>query len=149
MRRQTPAPDTLRDGEAGTMTTWMLAMVIMILFLGGLTLDLWRALSERRAVASIVDAAAIAGSGGIDQGAFRATGTVQLAPELAEARAWANLAAQTDTDAITQTTVEATTTGIVVTATAPIELGLTGVLLAGQPPLQVTVAGASGPQFDT
>lgn len=132
------------------MTMWMLAMVIMILGLGGLTLDLWRALSERRALTSIVDAAAIAGSSGIDQAAFRATGVIQLDPALAEQRAWDNLAAQTDTPALTAApTVTATPTGIVVAATTEVDLGLTRVLLLTATPLQVSAAGASGPQFDT
>lgn len=64
--------------EEGTMLTWLLATLMLLMGAGGLSLDLWRAYSERRAVAGAVDAAAIAGTSGIDESHLRATGRVRL-----------------------------------------------------------------------
>ncbi|MGH9030897.1 MAG: pilus assembly protein TadG-related protein, partial [Acidimicrobiia bacterium] len=49
------------------MTVWMLGLCLMLLLLGGISLDLWRAFSERRALASAADAAAIAGASALDE----------------------------------------------------------------------------------
>ena len=43
-----------------------LGLAIVVLALGGLSIDLWRILSEHGRLAGITDAAAIAGAGGID-----------------------------------------------------------------------------------
>lgn len=78
-------------GEEGTTITWLLATLVMVMGVGGLSLDLWRAYSERRAVAGAVDAAAIAGTSGIDEQYLRSTGRVRLDPSRAIQLARANL----------------------------------------------------------
>lgn len=70
----------------GYAVFWMLGLAVMLLFLGGISLDLWRAFSERRALASLADAAALAGAGEIVAETAR-EGDVRLDPARAEARA--------------------------------------------------------------
>ncbi len=71
MRRQ-------RD-ERGTVTLWVLGLCICVLFLAGLSLDLWRAVAVRRELSAMADAAATAGANGLDEPALRA-GTLRLDP---------------------------------------------------------------------
>lgn len=72
--------------DRGSVTLWILGLVLMILALGGLSLDLWRGIAVRRGVAAVADAAAVAGANGIDEEAYR-TGTLRLDPTRAEALA--------------------------------------------------------------
>jgi Flp pilus assembly protein TadG len=60
---------------------------VALLFLGGISLDLWRSFSARRALASIADAAAIAGASGIDQARFDSANQLALDPELSRSLA--------------------------------------------------------------
>ena len=57
----------------------MLGLCIALMFLGGLSLDLWRAVADRRELSSMADAAATAGANGVDVEALRA-GTLRLDP---------------------------------------------------------------------
>ena len=68
--------------ERGTITLWVLGLCIALMFLGGLSLDLWRAVAVRRELSSMADTAATAGANGVDEGALRA-GTLQLDPDRA------------------------------------------------------------------
>ena len=51
-----------RAAEHGTITLWILGLCLMLFLLGGISLDLWRSFSERRALAATADAAALAGA---------------------------------------------------------------------------------------
>jgi len=86
--------------ESGTITLWMLGLCLMLFLLGGISLDLWRAFSERRALAATADAAAVAGASALDEGAYRSTGVVRLVPADAQRRAQASLADQLDRRAV-------------------------------------------------
>jgi len=130
--------------ERGSVALWLLGLCVMLLFVGGLSLDLWRAFTERRALAVAVDAAAVAGASGIDVDAFRATGAVVLDPAEAEALAAANLAAQSGLDALTGVTVSALPAAITVEATGAVELTLTRMLLDAEP-LPIRVAATAEP----
>ena len=123
---------TLRR-EEGSMTIWMLGLCVMLLFLGGISLDLWRAFAERRALAERVDSAAVAGGSGIDESAFRANSVVQLDPARADALAWANLSDQPTDPALLSQDVSASTGTVTVTATGQVRFTLLGVLLVGKP----------------
>jgi hypothetical protein len=119
--------------EEGSMTIWMLGLCVMLLFLGGISLDLWRAFAERRALAERVDSAAVAGGSGIDESAFRASSVVQLDPARADSLAWANLNDQPADPALLSQDVSASTRTVTVTATGQVHFTLLGVLLAGKP----------------
>jgi len=57
--------------QHGMITLWILGLVIAVMFLGGLGLDLWRAIAVRREVSTMADAAATAGANGLDENALR------------------------------------------------------------------------------
>lgn len=136
----------LRSSDAGSITVWMLGVCVTLLFLGGISLDLWRVLSERRALAGLVDAAAIAGASGIDEGHFRATGQLQLAPRRAEALAAANLAAQADNRSLTAWSATASTEQVTVTAAGAVEFTLLKALLPDTGPLAIEVTATAPPR---
>jgi hypothetical protein len=110
-------------GERGSVTIWVLGLSIGVLFLGGISLDLWRVYSERRALANIADAAAVAGSTGLLPAAAR-TGGAQLDVALAEERARNSILSQTDTAALTDAAVRATPEQIVVVVAGEVEFTL-------------------------
>ena len=53
------------------ITLWILGLTISVMFLGGLGLDLWRAIAVRREVSVMADAAVTAGANGLDEPALR------------------------------------------------------------------------------
>ena len=57
--------------QHGMITLWVLGLTISVMFLGGLGLDLWRAIAVRREVSVMADAAATAGANGLDETALR------------------------------------------------------------------------------
>ena len=143
----TPARGTPRGGgrrrssEAGAVTLWLLGMCMVLFALGGLSLDLWRAFSHRRAVAGIVDAAAVAGASGVDTAHYRSTGQVRLDLPLAEQLARANLARQADPGGLlAPPAILVTPEDVTVSAQAAVELTLLKVLLADEPALVVGVS---------
>lgn len=77
-RRPAPRTGSTAGGEDGTVTIWLLGLAVAVLFLGGLSVDLWRVVAERRELAGIVDGAAVAGASVIDEAAFRSSGQVLL-----------------------------------------------------------------------
>ena len=141
MRRGAP---NRRDDEAGTITLWMLGLCVVLLFLGGLSIDLWRAFTERRELAGVVDSAAIAGASAIDEDHFRSTGEVVLDPRLATATACAYLADLTrpvECDGIA-----AAPQVIEVRATRQVRFTFLKVLLPDQAPLTIDVSARVEPR---
>jgi len=132
-------------GESGTMTIWMLGLCLMLLLLGGISLDLWRAFSERRALASAADAAAIAGASALDEPAYRQTGEVRLAPAAAEQRAEASLTQQFDRRALRGSRVAADDQAVVVEVTGSVHFSLLQVLAPGDA-FEITVRATARPQ---
>ena len=131
--------------ERGTITLWLLGLCMMLLLLGGISLDLWRAFSERRSLAAAADAAAIAGATALDTDAYRASGTVQLIPAAAEARALASLRDQLDTRSLRDVKIHADTTAVTVEVHG--EVGFTLLQLADPGgDLPITVRAIARPQ---
>lgn len=58
-------------GERGSVTIWILALSMVLMVLGGLSIDLWRVLAERRLLAATADAAAVAAVSAIDLSLYR------------------------------------------------------------------------------
>ncbi len=103
----------MRRDERGFITLWVLGLTVAVLFLGGLGVDLWRAIAVRREVSAMADAAATAGANGLDESALRG-GRLELddgrvrglvAAELAEYPAAARLDGAAVTRSDTQVTV--------------------------------------------
>lgn len=75
-----------RDG--GSVTVWLMVVPLLVMLVGGMTVDLWAAWSARGRIASIADEAVIAGASAVSVGAGRARGQqVALDPIEAQQRA--------------------------------------------------------------
>ncbi|HUP70363.1 MAG TPA: pilus assembly protein TadG-related protein [Acidimicrobiales bacterium] len=132
--------------ERGSITLWVLGLCMLMLFVGGISLDLWRAFSERRALAGAVDAAAVAGSSGIDAAHYRETNELLLDPGLAEELATENLAAQPDTRSLVGADIAATSGEVVVRATGRVSFTLLRLFMPDAAPFTVTVEATADPR---
>lgn len=66
----------LRTEEAGFSAPIMiLVMAMMVMIIGGISVDLWRVIAEHRDVTGLTDGAAIAGATAVDIAAFEADPT--------------------------------------------------------------------------
>ncbi len=109
--------------DRGSITLWVLGLAVMVLFLGGISLDLWRAFEVREDLAAMADSAANAGASQVDGDTYRDTGTLQLDGQAAAVAANANLDAQQDSGKITSRTIDAS--GPVLTVRLEGEVGFT------------------------
>jgi hypothetical protein len=64
-------------GERGSATVFVLGLCVSVLFIGGIGIDLWRAIALRRELSALADAVATSAANGVDPDALRA-GTVVL-----------------------------------------------------------------------
>jgi Flp pilus assembly protein TadG len=117
-------PDIGGTRESGTITLWMLGLCLMLFLLGGISLDLWRAFSERRSLAATADAAAVAGASALDEAAYRNSGAVRLVAADAQRRARASLADQLDRRALRDARVEATEDAVMITVGGSVDFSL-------------------------
>jgi Flp pilus assembly protein TadG len=131
--------------ESGTITMWMLGLCVMLFLLGGISLDLWRAFSERRSLAATADAAAVAGASSLDEAAYRSSGAVRLVPADAERRARASLAEQLDRRALRDARVAATVDEITVTVGGAVGFSLLQIVAPGDE-FAITVHATARPQ---
>lgn len=135
------------DRERGSITVWLLGLAVLLLFAGGLSLDLWRAVGARQLLANAADAAAIAGSTGIDTARFRDTGEIVLDPAVAEQRVRGSLAHQGAPLAVPPAIeVAPDPPRVQVVLTGRVRLTLLHVLLPNQPPLTIRVSAVSAPR---
>jgi uncharacterized membrane protein len=70
---------------------WMLGLAFALMTLGVLSVDFWALIAERRELASLADASAVAAASTVDEAAWRHHGALRLDRGLAEARAMALL----------------------------------------------------------
>jgi Flp pilus assembly protein TadG len=95
-----------KDCQRGdALVIWCLGLAVLLLPLGGISVDLWHGISDERALQAAASAAAIAGSSGIDQTAYRANGSVVLDPRQATQLAAQTLADQSGTPTLSQAPV--------------------------------------------
>lgn len=132
-------------GESGTTTLWMLGLCLMLFLLGGVSLDLWRAFSERRSLAAAADAAAVAGASALDEAAYRSSGAVRLVPSDARRRAQASLADQLDRRALRDARVEATEEEVSVVVGGTVDFSLLQMASPGNE-FAITVRATARPQ---
>jgi Flp pilus assembly protein TadG len=119
------------------VTLWLLGVSVMLLALGGVSVDLWRSFSERRALAAGADAAALAGASAIDEDRYRASGVLALVPAVAERRARASLAAQLDRAAMRAAAVYATDASVTVVVRGEVGFTLLGMFDHGSFDIEV------------
>ncbi len=130
--------------DRGSITIWILGLVILVMALGGLSLDLWRGFVVRKAVAAAADAAAVAGASGIDETAWRA-GILELDPDRARSLAERTLLAEPDT-AVMRWNIQVTATAIAVTVERDVALTLLRLMTPSGEPLHVRVRATARPQ---
>jgi Flp pilus assembly protein TadG len=118
-------------GERGTITLWVLGLCIALLFLGGLSLDLWRAVAERRQLSAMADSAATAGANGVDVQALRA-GTLHLDPLRARAIALASLDEDAHAGALDGIDVTVVGNRVTVTLRDHVRFSLLGIFMGGR-----------------
>jgi Flp pilus assembly protein TadG len=131
--------------ESGTVTLWMLGLCLMLFLLGGISLDLWRAFSERRSLSATADAAAVAGASALDEAAYRSSGAVRLVPADAQRRARASLADQLDRRALRDARIEATEDTVRVTVGGSVDFSLLQIVAPGDE-FAITVHATARPQ---
>ena len=128
--------------ERGSITLWVLGLTVMVLFLGGISLDLWRAFEMREDLASMADSAANAGASQVDGATYRETGTLRLEARSAAAAADANLDAQQDSGRIRTRTI--TAAGPVLTVQLEGEVGFTLLrIFLGAGSISITATGSA------
>jgi hypothetical protein len=119
--------------EVGSATVLGVGMIIVMLFVGGVSYDLWRVFGERRVLAETADAAAAAGANGIDVDGYRQDGLLLLDPRLAEILAAESLLAQSDVGSLTAFTIEASTEVVVVEVSGRVDITLLDLFTRGEP----------------
>ena len=110
--------------ERGSVTLWMVGMMLVVLVVGGISIDLWRALSAHREVAAVVDSAAVAAGSGIDEVIWRNEGRLVLDPARVEARVVLSVGSQEGTAPVAIAVVTAPD-GSEATVTGSTAVGLT------------------------
>ena len=133
----------IRD-ECGTMTLWVLGLCIMVLFLGGLSLDMWRVIAVRRSLVAMADAGATAGANGIDEGALR-QGVLRIDPSLARAHATEALEAQAGWDAIEAADIDVVGNRVTVAVQTHVDFTLLGIFVHGDP-VEVDASASAEPR---
>ena len=116
--------------EHGTITLWVLGLCVALLFLGGLSVDLWRAIAVRRELSAMADAAATAGASGLDEDALRA-GTIRLDPVRARARALDSLSRNARTPVLEAMRVDVVGDQVVVTVRDDVPFSLLRIFMGG------------------
>lgn len=129
--------------ERGSITIWLLGLVLVLFGLGGAVLDLWRVLGTRAELALLVDSAAIAATSALDEDALRLDGTVVLMAADARHRAAVVLAA----DPPARSLVEVAGDTAVVTAETEVPLTLLGLLVPDDRPVTVRVVSTATAQL--
>src|SRR3954470_23648625 len=112
--------------ERGTVTLWVLGLCIALMFLGGLSLDLWRAVAVRREMSAMADAAATAGANGVDEPALRA-GVVQLDPNRARGFASQTLGEYPRTPSLDAARIDVAGNRVTVTLRDHVDFSLLGI----------------------
>jgi hypothetical protein len=120
-----------RGSERGTVTLFVLGLCVALLFLGGLSLDLWRAVAARRELSARADSAATAGANGIDEDALR-NGTVQLDHDRARALALDVLGSTGGLASIDSVRIDVRGNRVAVTLRDHVNFSLLGIFLGGR-----------------
>ena len=132
------------DGEA--MVVWCLILAMLLLPVGGLSIDLWRGISAQRSLESAAQDAAVAGASAIDTTEYRLAGCVLLDPTIAVQMAEANLAQQRVADVLSGVSVSVSPDDKAVTVDLHEHVALTLLrLVEGGRTLSVSASATSAP----
>jgi len=127
---------------------WVLGLTIMMLAIAGVGIDLWRAVATQRTVSTVVDSAAVAGSSGIDEAAYRSSGGETIVLDVARARALAenNLASQPNAANLVDVVIDVTPARISVRAGRQVDFTVVRVLRVGQDPAVLHATSTADPR---
>lgn len=132
--------------ERGSITLWMVGMMLVVLVVGGIAVDLWRALAVHRLVAAVVDSAAVAAGSGIDEDLWRSAGNLALDPGLVGEKVARVVSAQDEADSIRILVATAGDgSSATVTGTARVELTLLKLVAPGG--IEVSATATAAPQL--
>jgi Flp pilus assembly protein TadG len=135
------------DERGDAMVMWCLLLALMLLPLGGLSVDLWHGIAVQRALQSAAEDAATAGASGISVSQYRDTGCLVLDPGVAVPLAQANLASQTDLGPLAGADISVAPGGQSISVTLREDVHLTLLsLVEGDKPLVVTASATSAPR---
>ena len=112
------------------MTLWVLGLCIALMFLGGLSLDLWGAVAVRREMSAMADAAATAGANGLDEPALRA-GVVELDDARARGLTARTLGEYPRTPALDAARIDVAGSRVTVTLRDHVDFSLLGIFMGG------------------
>ena len=141
-QRTVPGRGASENGEA--MVVWCLLLALLLLPLGGLSVDLWHGIAVQRELQSAAEDAASAGASGINVNEYRQSGCVVLDPTTAVALASANLASQAGLGPLVSTSINVAANNSAITVVLRKDVHLTLLrLVEGNRPL-VVAAQATG-----
>lgn len=132
--------------ERGAMTLWVLGLCIAVLFLGGLSLDLWRVIAVRRSLVAMADAGATAGANGLDRDALR-RGELRVDPVLARAAAAQTLREQSGWSGVDAAEIDVVGNRVTVAVQAHVGFTLLGIFVRGDP-VQVQASASAEPRVE-
>jgi Flp pilus assembly protein TadG len=139
----------IRGDERGdAMIVWCLGLAVLLLPLGGISLDLWHAVSQERALQSAASSAADAGASGIDIPTYRTNGDVVLNPTLAVTLARSNLADQSNLPPLSTAPIITVAPGggqVTVELQENVRLTLLGIF-EGNHPIHIVATGSAAPR---
>ena len=129
------------------MIVWSLLLAIMLLPMGGLSLDLWHGIAVQRSLQAAADDAATAGASGIDVQYYRDTGCLVLDPAAAVPLAQANLASQAGLGPLAAVDISVSPGGQQISVVLEEDVHLTLLsLVEGDRPLVVAATAWSSPK---
>lgn len=139
---------SVRVGERGSVTLWLLGLSVMLLGVGALSVELWHAVSHRQALVGVADAAAYAAASGLDEAVARERGQVRLAPARARRLAAAVITAGARDRPVLDWDVRVASDGRAVTVTVEgrADSPLLGLLVPGTVSLPVRVTASAEPR---
>lgn len=141
------ARDRGDDRDRGdAMVVWCLLLAVLLLPLGGLSIDLWHGIAVQRQLQSAAEDAATAGASGINIAVYRRSGCILLNPAVAVPLAQANLASQAGLGDLASVDVQVAPAGNEITVVLRKDVHLTLLkLVEGDRPLVVAAEATSQP----
>ena len=133
----------VRD-ERGSAMLFVLGLCVSALFLGGLSVDFWRAIAARRSLAAMADAGALAGASALDPQALR-SGASRIDSTAARQRVVDELAHESQAHRIATVQIDANAQRVVVTLTQHVDFSLLG-LFGDHQGFTVRVSATADPQ---
>ena len=132
-----------RRSERGSLALFGVSMAVIFLTVGGLSIELWNVISQRRQLSAVADAAAAAGATAINEDAYRQDGSLLLIPQEAAKRALSTIESQPIAASQVTTEVRPTPELIVVEIRGQVDMVI--LRLVGADPINIGVTSQAAP----